>query len=328
MKRREFITLLGGATVWPLAAWAQPSQPKRRIGALMNITPDSPEAPGRVGALAQGLAERGWTIGGNIQVDYRWYAADADVCRKYADELVALAPDIFFATGTLAAAAFQRTAGATPIVFAVVTDPIGAGLVDSLAKPGGNLTGFMLFEYGTTAKWLELLRQIVPDIKRAGVLRDRSNPAATAQFGAIQAAGSSQGVEVNPIDVRDAGEVERGIATIAGSPNGGLIVTASASAGTKRDLIIMLAARHKLPAVYSNRYEVMSGGLMSYGPDRVDQHRRAADYIDRILKGEKPANLLVQAPTKYELIINLKTAKALGLATPPALLARADEVIE
>jgi putative ABC transport system substrate-binding protein len=300
----------------------------RRIGVLMNIAADSPEAPGRVGALAQGLAERGWTIGGNVQVDYRWYAGDADASRKYAEELIALAPDIFLAAGTLAATALQRAAGPVPVVFILVADPVGAGLVDSLAQPGSNLTGFMNFEYGTSSKWLDLLKQLAPDLKRAAVLRDRSNPAGTAQFGTIQAAASSLGVELTPINVRDASEIERGIAAVARSANGGLIVTASASAGVNRDLIITLAARHKLPAVYSNRFEVTRGGLLSYGPDRADQYRGAARYIDRILKGEKPADLPVQAPTKYELVINLKTAKALGLTVPPTLLTIADEVIE
>jgi putative tryptophan/tyrosine transport system substrate-binding protein len=328
VRRRKFIGLLGSATAWPLAARAQQTERVRRIGVLMNITADSQEAPGRVGALAQGLAERGWMIGGNVRVDYRWYAADADASRKYAEELIALAPDILLATGTLAATALQRAAGTVPVVFLIVSDPVGAGLVDSLAKPGGNLTGFMLFEYGTTAKWLELLKEIAPDIKRAAVLRDRSNPAGTAQFGTIQAAASSVRVEVSPINVRDASEIERGIAAVARSANGGLIVTGSASAGVNRDLIITLAARHTLPAVYSNRFEVIGGGLMSFGPDRADQYRRAAGYIDRILKGEKPADLPVQAPTRYELVINLKTAKALGITIPPALLARADEVIE
>ena len=329
MRRRNFITSLGGAAMaWPFVAHAQQSRQLRRIGVLMNIAADSPEAPGRVGALAQGLAEQGWMLGGNVQVIYRWYASDADASRKYAEELIALAPDVFLAIGTLAATALQRAAGPVPIVFALVSDPVGAGLVDSLARPGGNLTGFMNFEYGFSAKWLDLLKQIAPDIKRAAVLRDRSNPAGTAQFGMLQAAASSVGVELSPINVRDASEIERGIAAVARSANAGLIVTATASAGVNRDLIITLAARHKLPAVYSNRFEVTGGGLLSYGPDRADQYRRAASYIDRILKGEKPADLPVQAPTKYELVINLKTAKALGLTVPPALLARADGVIE
>ena len=328
MRRREFITRLGAAMALPLAAHAQQPKQIRRVAVLMNIAADSPEAPGRVGAFAQGLAERGWSIGGNVQVDYRWYASDADASRKYAEELIALAPDVFLATGTLAATALQRAAVQVPVVFTLVSDPVGAGLVDSLAQPGGNLTGFMNFEYSLGAKWLDLLKQIAPDVKRAAVLRDRSNPAGTAQFGTIQAAASSLGVELSPINVRDAGEIERGIAAIARSPNSGLIVTGRASAGVNRDLIIKLAARHKLPAVYSNRFEVTDGGLLSYGPDRADQYRRAASYIDRILNGEKPADLPVQAPTKYELVINLKTAKALGLTIPPTLLARADELIE
>ena len=309
-------------------ARAQQSKQIRRIGVLMNIAADSPETPGRVGALAQGLAELGWTIGGNVQVDYRWYAADADASRKFAAELIALAPDVILASGTLGVADLQRAAGSVPIVFTLVTDPVGVGLVDSLAKPGGNITGFMNFEYGLSAKWLEMLKQIAPAVKRAAVLRDRANPAGSAQFATIQAAASSFGVELSPINVRDSSEIERGIAAVAGSQDGGLIVTGSASAGVNRDLIITLAARHKLPAVYSNRFDVTAGGLMSYGPDRADQYRRAAGYVDRILKGEKPTNLPVQAPTKYELVINLKTAKALGLTIPASLLARADEVIE
>jgi putative ABC transport system substrate-binding protein len=310
--RRDFIVRFGAAlVVLPLPALAQHFKPIRRIAVLMNIAADNPEAPGRVGALAQGLAEKGWTIGGNLQIDYRWYAGDADASRKYADELIALRPDIFLATGTLAATAFQRAAGPVPVVFTLVADPVGAGLVDSLAQPGGNITGFMNFEYGVSAKWLDLLKQIYPGIKRAGVLRDRANPAG----------------KLSPINVRDANEIERGIAAVARSTNGGLFVTASAAAG-HRDLIITLAARHKVPAVYSNRFDATGGGLLSYGPDRIDQFRRAAGYIDQILKGEKPANLPVQAPTKYELVINLKAANALGLTVPLTLLARADEVIE
>ena len=328
MRRREFMACFGATLMaLPLPAHAQHSKPIRRIAVLMNIAADNLEAPGRVGALAQGLAEKGWTIGGNVQIDYRWYAGDADASRKYADELIALRPDVFLATGTLAATALQRAAGPVPVVFTLVADPVGAGLVDSLAHPGGNITGFMNFEYGVSAKWLDLLKQIVPGIKRAGVLRDRANPAGSAQFGTLQAAASSIGVELNPINVRDANEIERGIAAVARSTNGGLIVTASAAAG-HRDLIITLAARHKVPAVYSNRFDATGGGLLSYGPDRIDQFRRVASYIDQILKGEKAANLPVQAPTKYELVINLKTAKALGLTVPLALLARADEVIE
>ena len=328
MRRREFITHIGAAAMaLPLAARAQQPKLIRRIGVLMNIAADNPEATGRVGALAQGLAEQGWTIGGNVQIDYRWYSGDADASRKYAEELIALAPEVFLATGTLAATAFQRAGGTVPVVFTLVADPVGAGLVDSMAQPGGNITGFMNFEYGASTKWLDLLKQIVPDIKRAAVLRDRANPSGSAQFGTLQAAASSIGVELSPINVRDASEIERGIAALARSPNIELIVTASAAAG-HRDLIITLAARYKLPAVYSNRFDVTGGGLVSYGPDRADQFRRAADYIDRILKGEKPANLPVQAPTRYELVINLKTAKELGLAVPASLLARADEVIE
>jgi putative tryptophan/tyrosine transport system substrate-binding protein len=328
VRRREFLTVTGCVVSWPFLAQAQQSKQIRRIGVLMNVAADSQDAPVRIAALAQGLAGRGWTIGGNVEVDYRWYAGDADASRKYAEELIALKPDVFLATGTLAATALQRIAGPAPVVFILVADPVGAGLVDSLAQPGSNLTGFMNFEYGASTKWLDLLKQLAPDIKRAAVLRDRANPAGTAQFGAMQTAASSLGVELNAINVRDASEIERGIAAIARSANAGLIVTASASAGVNRDLIVQLAARHKLPAVYSNRFEVTGGGLLSYGLDRADQYRRAADYIDRILNGEKPANLPVQAPTKYELVINLKTAKLLGLAVPPNLLAIADEVID
>jgi putative tryptophan/tyrosine transport system substrate-binding protein len=329
MNRREFITLLGGAAAaWPLAARAQQPERMRRIGVLMNVAADDPEAPARIGAFSQGLAELGWTIGRNVRIDYRWYAGNADAARKYATELVALAPDVILASGTLGVTAIQQVTGPVPIVFTLVADPVGAGFVNSLAQPGGNATGFMLYEYSLSGKWLELLKQIAPRMTRAAVLRDQTNPAGIAQFGAIQALAPSLGVQVSPVNVRNANEIESGIATFARTTNGGLIVTGSASATIHHHLITKLAAQYKLPAIYSNRLSVVGGGLISYGPDRVDPYRRAAGYVDRILKGEKPGDLPVQAPTKYELIINLKAAKALGLDVPPAVLARADEVIE
>jgi putative ABC transport system substrate-binding protein len=329
MKRREFITLLGGATVaWPLAAPGQQVERVRRIGVLMNLAADDPQAPGRVGAFAQGLSELGWNIGRNVRTEYRWGAGNADATRKYAAELVALAPDVVLASGTLSVAAFQHVSRPVPTVFTLVSDPVGAGFVDSLARPGGNITGFMLFEYSLAGKWLELLKQIAPGVTRAAILRDSVNPAGSAQFGAIQAVAPSLGMEVSPVNVRDTSEIERAIAAFARSANGGLIVTGSASATVHRKWIITLAAQHKLPAVYANPFNVAGGGLISYGPDYLDQFRRAAGYVDRILKGEKPGDLPVQAPTKYELVINLKTAKALGITVPDTLLARADEVIE
>ena len=328
MKRREFITLIGGAAAWPLAARGQQTERIRRIGALMNRAADDPEASSFVGALAQGLAELGWTIGRNVRIEYRWGANDADLGRRYSAELAALAPDVILAAGTVSVAAVQRVTRALPIVFVTVTDPVGAGFVDSLAQPGGNTTGFMLFEYSLSGKWLELLKQIAPGVTRVAVLRDPANPAGSTQFAAIQAVAQSLGVEVSPVSVRDAGEIERAVTAFARSANGGLIVTGSASATRYGETIIKLAAQHKLPAVYPNRFSILAGGLICYGPDRIDQYRRAAGYVDRILKGEKPADLPVQAPTKYELVINLKTAKALGLDVPQSLLARADEVIE
>ena len=327
MKRREFIAALGGAAAWPMVARAQQPERTRRIGVLMNRTADDPETSSFVGAFAQGLAELGWTIGRNVRIEYRWGANDADLDRRYAPDLVALAPDVILAAGTVSVAALQRVTRTLPIVFVTVTDPVGAGFVDSLARPGGNTTGFTLFEYSLSGKWLELLKQIAPGITRVAVLRDPANPAGSAQFAAIQAVAQS-GVEVSPISVRDAAEIERAVTVFARAPNSGLIVTGSASATRYGETIIKLAARHKLPAVYPNRFSILAGGLICYGPDRIDMYRRAAGYIDRILKGEKPADLPVQAPTKYELVINLKTAKALGLEVPQSLLARADEVIE
>ena len=329
MRRRDFITLLGGtAATWPLAAHAQQGERVRRIGVLIARAATDAEATEDVGAFAQGLAELGWTIGRNVRIEYRYAANDPETIRKSAKEMVALAPDVVLAAGTPSAAALQQSSRSIPIVFTAVTDPVGAGFVDSLAKPGGNITGFMLSEYSLNAKLLELLKQIEPSVRRAAVLRDSLNPAGMAQYGTIQAVASSVGVEVSPINVRDAAEIERAVAAFARSANGGLVVTGSASATTHRGLIIALAAQHKLPAVYANRFNVTLGGLISYGPNRVDQFRRAAGYVDRILKGEKPADLPVQAPTSYELIINLKTAKALGLTVPNALLASANEVIE
>jgi putative tryptophan/tyrosine transport system substrate-binding protein len=329
MRRREFIKLIAGAAVtWPLAARAQQSGAIRRVGALMNRAANDPEASNFVGAFSQGLAELGWTIGRNVRVEYRWGANDADLDRRYAPELVALAPDVILAAGTPSVSALQRVTRTLPIVFVTVTDPVGAGFVDSLAQPGGNTTGFMLFEYRLSGKWLELLKQIAPGVTRAAVLRDPTNPAGSTQFAAIQAVAQSLGVEVTPVSLRAADDIERAVTAFAGLPNSGLIVTGSASAAGYTETIIKLAARHKLPAVYPNRYSILAGGLICYGPDRIDQYRRAASYIDRILKGEKPADLPVQAPTKYETVINLKTAKALGLKIPDSILARADEVIE
>jgi len=330
MKRREFITLLGGAaaTWWPLTAEAQQPEQLRRVGVLTNRVADNPEGQAAVAAFRQALQQLGWSDGRNIRIDMRWGVNDVDRDRRDAAELVALAPDVILASGTPSVAALQHASHSLPIVFVGVTDPVGAGLVDALARPGGNVTGFMLLEYSSSGKWLELLKQIAPFVKRVGVLRDTANPAGIAQFGVLQGAAQLLGVEVSPVSVRDAGEIERALAAFARYANGGLIVTGSASASVHRDLIIALAAKHKLPAVYSNRYLVIDGGLISFGADLMDSYRRAAGYVDRILKGEKSADLPVQAPTKYETVINLKTAKALGLTVPPSLLASADEVIE
>jgi putative tryptophan/tyrosine transport system substrate-binding protein len=328
MKRRDFITLLGGAAAaWPLAARAQQRE-MRRIGVLMALASDDPEGQARLAAVAQGLQQSGWTVGQNVRVDYRWSGGNADNMRKYAAELVALAPDVILAHSSQAVAPLLQATRTVPIVFVAVSDPVGAGYVDSLARPGGNATGFLLWEYSIAGKWLELLKEIAPRVTRAAVLRETAIAAGPALFGVIQAAAPSLGVELRPVDVRDAGEIERAITAFAQGANGGLIVTGSTLAAIHRDLIVTLAARHKLPAVYFGRHFVTADGLMSYGPDFLDQFRRAAGYVDRILKGEKAADLPVQAPTKYELAINLKTAKALGLDVPPSLLARADEVIE
>src|SRR5215468_2961397 len=329
MKRREFITLLGGtAAAWPLAARAQQPSQVRKIGVLMNLASDDAEGQARLAAFHQGLQQLGWTVGRNVQIDYRWGAGNADRIRKFAAELVALAPDVILSAGSPSVAALQQTTNTVPVVFVTVVDPVSSGFVDSLARPGGNITGFAVYDYSIGGKWLELLKEIAPGMRRAAVIRDAALTAGGGQLGVIQAVAPSVGAEVTPVNVRDAGEIERAITAFARSPNGGMIVTGSTLAGVHRDLIVTLAARHQLPAVYFARYFVVGGGLMSYGPGLVDQYRDAAGYVDHILKGEKPADLPVQAPTKYELVINLKTAKALGLEVSPTLLARADEVIE
>ena len=328
--RRELLAALGGAAVaWPLTASAQPERVKR-IGVLVNLAADDPESAARNAAFLQSLQQLGWTDGRNLQIEYRWGAGDSERTRKFAAELVALAPDVILTTGAVTLGPLQQVSRTVPIVFVNVTDPVGGGFVASLGRPGGNATGFTSIEYGMSGKWLELLKEIAPRVTRAAVIRDPTFASGIGQLGAIQSVAPSLGVEVSPIGVgvRDIGGVERAIAAFARSPNGGLIVTTNASAAVHRDLIIALAARHRLPAVYPYRYYVTGGGLISYGPVTVDQYRRAAGYVDRILKGEKPADLAVQAPTKYELVINLKTAKALGLDVPASVLARADEVIE
>jgi putative ABC transport system substrate-binding protein len=330
MRRRDFITLLGGAAVaGPLAARAQ--QPGRvgRIGVLLAAAADDLEYQARMAAFLQGLAQLGWTDGRNVRIDTRWATTNPDDLRRHAAELAALAPDIIVAgSGSSTVAPLLQATRTLPIVFVIVIDPVGAGFVESLARPGGNATGFTTFEYGMSGKWLELLKQIAPRVTRAAVLRDPAVASGIGQFGAVQAVAPSLGVELSPIDVRDAPEIERAVMAFARSGNSGLIVTASPLASRHRDLIITLAARHKLPAVYAGRWFVTDGGLLSYGPDYVDQFRRGAGYVDRILKGEKPADMPVQAPTRYELVVNLKTAKALGLDMPANLLARATEVIE
>jgi len=329
MRRREFVTLLGGAAAWPIGSRAQQRDPMRRIGVLMAATADDPEYRARMGAFQQELALFGWSDGRNARVDTRWATTNPDDIRRHAAELGALAPDVILAaTGTTTVAPLLQATRTVPIVFVLVIDPVGAGFVASLARPGGNATGFLMFEYGLSGKWLEVLKQIAPGVKRVAVLRDPTIASGIGQFGAIQSAAPSLGIEASPINVREAGEIEREIAAFARSPNGGVVVTASPEASRHRDLIVTLAARHGLPTVYASRYFVIDGGLISYGPDIVDQYRRAAGYVDRVLRGEKPADLPVQAPTKYELVINLKTAKALGLTVPPMLLSTADEVIE
>jgi putative tryptophan/tyrosine transport system substrate-binding protein len=327
MRRREFITFLGGAaTARPLAARAQQADRVRRIGVLMNVD----DADQRVSYVAflQVLQELGWTDGHNVRIDTRWAGGSASEIRKQAVELVALAPDVIVASGTAGLGPLLENSRTVPIVFANVADPVGAGFVESMSRPGGNVTGFVQFEYTLSGKWLELLKQIAPGVTRVAVLRDPAITAGIGQFAVIQSVAPSLGVEVGAINVRDADEIKRAVTAFARSPNGGLILTASALAVAHRELIIALAAQYKLPAVYYRRYFVVSGGLMSYGYDVVQQYRGVAGYVDRVLKGEKPADLPVQAPTKYELVINLKTAKMLGLSVPQSLLSRADEVIE
>jgi putative tryptophan/tyrosine transport system substrate-binding protein len=328
MKRREFITLFSGAAAWPLAARAQQQGERvRRIGVLTYLAADDAEGQARLAAFAQALKQLGWSDGRNLQIEPRW--ATADDIRRHAAELAALSPDVLLAaTGTATTAALQQATRTVPIVFTIVIDPVGAGFVASLAKPGGNATGFMAYEYSMSGKWLELLKEIAPRVTRAAVLRDPAVASGIGQFGAVQIVAPSFGVELIPVDVHDAGEIERAVAAFASGSNGGLIVTGSALGTTHRELITTAVAQHKLPAVYPSRPYVTAGGLISYGPDLLDQFRRAAGYVDRILKGEKPADLPVQAPTKYELVINLKTAKALGLDVPTSVIARADEVIE
>ena len=328
MRRREFITLVGGAAAIPLVAGAQQPEPVRRIGVLMSTAADDPVGQARITAFRQGLQKLGWAEGKNVRIDIRWAGGNADLDRKFAAELVPLTPDVILATASPTVAALQGATRTVPIVFAHAVDPVGAGFVDSLARPGGNATGFVLFEYSISAKWLELLKEVAPSVTRVAVLRDPAAAAGTGQFGAIQSVAPSFGVEFSPVNVRDPAEIERAVSAFARSANGGLIVTASPLITTHRDLVITLAARHKLPAIYYDHFFVTADGLISYGTDIVDQYRRAAGYVDRILNGEKPADLPVQAPTKFEMAINLKTARALGLTVPPALLARANAVIE
>jgi putative tryptophan/tyrosine transport system substrate-binding protein len=329
VRRREFIALLGGAAAaLPLAARAQQPERMRRIGVLVGYASDDADSAAQMVAFTQALQQLGWAVGHNVQIDTRYGGGDAELIRNYVAELIALAPDVILAPGNATVAPLLQATRTVPIVFPILVDPVGAGFVDSLARPGGNATGFILFEYGIAVKWLELLKQAAPGVMRVAVVRDPAIASGIGQFGAIQAVAPSFGVELSPVNVRDAGEIERAITAFARSSNGGLIVTGSALAVVHRELIVALVARHKLPAVYFGRQVTAGGGLISYGPDILDRFRRAAGYVDRILKGEKPADLPVQAPTKYELVINLKTANALGLTIPASLLARADEVIE
>jgi ABC-type uncharacterized transport system substrate-binding protein len=328
MRRREFIRLLGGASAVPFAARAQQGERVRRIGVFMSTAATDAEGQARLGAFLQGLQEFGWAVGRNVRIDVRWPEGDTDEIRKHAAELATVAPDVILATGSATVGPLLQATKTVPIVFVGVVDPVGAGYVANLARPGANSTGFTLFEYGLSGKWLELIKQIAPSITRVAVLRDPAITAGIGQFGAIRSAAPALGIDVSPIDVRDVGEMERAVEAFARSSGGGLIVPGSALAVVHRKAIVALAARYKLPAVYFTRSPVIDGGLISYGPDIVDQYRRAASYVDRILKGEKPADLPVQDPTRYELVINLKTAKALGITMPPSLLARADEVVE
>jgi putative tryptophan/tyrosine transport system substrate-binding protein len=328
MRRREFIALAGGAVAgWPFAARAQQPERLRRIGVLMHLAADDLEGQARLAAFLQGLQQLSLTDGRNVRIDTRWGASDA-ARRRYAAELVALAPDVILASTTLAMVPLLQTTHTVPTVFVNVADPVGAGFVESLARPGGNVTGFAMFEYSLSGKWLELLKEIAPRVTRVAVIRDSANPAGIGQFAVIQSVAPSFGVELSPVVARDVGEIERLVTAFVRSPNDGLIVMGSALGASHSNLIVTLAARHRLPAVYPFRFFVTGGGLISYGPDTIDPYRHAAGYVDRVLKGEKPADLPVQAPTKYELAINLKTAKALGLDVPATVLARADEVIE
>jgi putative ABC transport system substrate-binding protein len=329
MKRREFMTLLGGAAAaWPLAARAQQPERMRRVGVLHPFAAGDPEAEARNRVFEQALRALGWTVGQDLKIDYRMAGGDADRIRQYAAELVALAPDVIMPVGSATVAPVQQAAPTIPIVMVNVADPVGAGFVQSLSRPGSNTTGFTNFEYSLGGKWVELLKQIAPGVTRAVVLRDPTTAAGIGQFGAIQSVAQSLAVELTPVGMRDLGEIERSVAAFARTAKGSMIVTVGSGGGVHRKLLISLAARHKLPAAYPYRYAVKDGGLISYGPDTQDIYRRAAQYVDRILKGEKPADLPVQAPTKYELVINLKTARTLGLTVPDSLLARADEVIE
>jgi putative ABC transport system substrate-binding protein len=328
MRRRDFIKgIVGPATAWPLVARAQQGEHMRRIGVLMNVGADDPEALALVGAFSQGLGESGWIIGRNARIDYRWFQGNAEAARAYAAELLALTPDIILASGTHGAIALKQLTRTVPIVFARVADPVGTGIVDSLARPGGNITGFMVWDFSFAGKWLDFLREIAPHVTRVAVFRDETNPSGIAQFATVQATATSVGLQVTPVSVRNGDEITSAVEAFAHSPNGGAIVAGNAMATVHRDLILKLIARYKLPAIYDDRAYV-TDGLISYGPDRADLYRRAAGYVDRILKGEKPGDLPVQAPTKYELVINLKTAKALGINVPASLLSRADEVIE
>jgi putative tryptophan/tyrosine transport system substrate-binding protein len=328
MRRRDFISLIAGATAWPLAAGAQHTERIRRVGILYGTSPDDDEAQARDAAFLKVLQDRGWTNGRNVQIETRWAAGDPERIGKFATEFAALAPDVVFATGTATVAALLHATRRVPIVFTSVPDPVGAGFVDSLAKPGGNATGFMVYDYSLGGKWLELLKRIAPATTRAAVLRDPAVASGIGQWAAVQTAALTLGVELTPVNVVDMGEIERSIAAFARAPNGGMIVTGSLLTAIHRKPIVALAAQYKLPAVYFARYVIKDGGLLSYGPDFVDEYRKSAGYVDRILRGAKPGELPVQAPSKYELVINAKTAKALGLDVPPALLATADEVLE
>ena len=328
MQRRDFITLLGGAAAWPFAVRAQQADRMRRIGVLMSLAADDRQGQARLNAFVQGLQELGWIDGRNLRIDTRWAAGDGAQGRKYAAELVAMAPDVILASGGSIVGPLLQATHTVPIVFTQTPDPVGAGFVNSLARPGGNVTGFSIFDYSVGGKWLDLLKQVAPGVTRVAVIRDPATPQGIGQFSSVQSLAPSLGLEVSPINARDAGEMERDITAIARVPNSGLIVTGSGLAIDQRKLIVTLASRYKLPAVYPLPFFATTGGLIAYGPDAIDPHRRAAAYIDRILKGEKPADLPVQAPTKYELVINLKTAKALGLTVPSSLLATANKVIE